>query len=140
MVIMSLKYTKNQLKYNFFLVNSMNYLLESSENKSVFGDLDILDVKETRQYMYRLSLEQAAEKQNSRTNNLGKLDILWRSNMGTKGQIQSSPLVRQVIFLFQIIYNNFETKRLFYIDSKVFVYIVNFDFILIKIIKSSKLL
>lgn len=74
----------------------MNYLFESSGNKSVFGDLDILDVKETRQYMYRLSLDQTIEKNTSRTNNLGKLDILWRSNMGTKGQIQSSPLVRQV--------------------------------------------
>lgn len=75
----------------------MNHLLESSEQKSVFGDLDILDIKETRQYMYRLSLDQTTEKNPSRTNNLGKLDILWRSNMGTKGQIQSSPLVRQVI-------------------------------------------
>lgn len=75
----------------------MNHLLESSEDKSVFGDMDILDVKETRQYMYRLSLDKTAEKNSSRTNNLGKLDILWRSNMGTKGQIQSSPLVRQVI-------------------------------------------
>lgn len=78
-------------------VNLMNHLLESAENKSVFGDFDILDVKETRQYMYRLSLDQSAEKNQPRTNNLGKLDILWRSNMGTKGQIQSSPLVRQVI-------------------------------------------
>ncbi|XP_022162797.1 trafficking protein particle complex subunit 13 [Myzus persicae] len=77
-------------------VNSMNHLLDSSEDKSVFGDMDILDVKETRQYMYRLSLDQTAEKNPTRTNNLGKLDILWRSNMGTKGQIQSSPLVRQI--------------------------------------------
>lgn len=75
----------------------MNHLLDCYENKSVFGDLDLLDVKETRQYMYKLSLDQAAEKNSSRTNNLGKLDILWRSNMGTKGQIQSSPLVRQVL-------------------------------------------
>lgn len=81
----------------------MNYLLESSEQKSVFGDLDILDIKETRQYMYRLSLDKTAEKNPSRTNNLGKLDILWRSNMGTKGQIQSSPLVRQVITDFYFI-------------------------------------
>lgn len=78
----------------------MNHLLENSENKSVFGDFDILDVKETRQYMYRLSLDQTAEINPPRTNNLGKLDILWRSNMGTKGQIQSSPLVRQVIIGF----------------------------------------
>lgn len=74
----------------------MNHLLEKSNNNSVFGDLDLLDVKETRQYMYRLCYDQNSEKQPSRTNNLGKLDILWRSNMGTKGQIQSSPLVRQV--------------------------------------------
>lgn len=77
-------------------VISMNHLLDSSDNKSIFGDMDILDVKETRQYMYRLSLDQTAEKNPTRTNNLGKLDILWRSNMGTKGQIQSSPLVRQI--------------------------------------------
>lgn len=88
----------------------MNHLLESSEKKSVFGDLDILDIKETRQYMYRLSLDQTVEKNPSRTNNLGKLDILWRSNMGTKGQIQSSPLVRQVIIDFYFI-NTF--KHLF---------------------------
>jgi trafficking protein particle complex subunit 13 len=81
----------------------MNHLLESSDNKSIFGDMDILDVKETRQYMYRLSLDQTAEKNPTRTNNLGKLDILWRSNMGTKGQIQSSPLVRQVINWFILI-------------------------------------
>lgn len=78
----------------------MNHLLESSEKKSVFGDFDILDVKETRQYMYKLSLDKIAEKNPLRTNNLGKLDILWRSNMGTKGQIQSSPLVRLVIIIF----------------------------------------
>ncbi|XP_050525243.1 trafficking protein particle complex subunit 13 isoform X2 [Daktulosphaira vitifoliae] len=77
-------------------VHSMNQLLETPYNKSVFGDLDLLDVKETRQYMYRLCYDQNSEKQPSRTNNLGKLDILWRSNMGTKGQIQSSPLVRQI--------------------------------------------
>lgn len=75
----------------------MNHLLDNSENKSVFGDLDLLDVKETRQYMYKLSLDETVEKNPSRINNLGKLDILWRSNMGTKGQIQSSPLVRQVL-------------------------------------------
>jgi len=84
----------------------MNHLLDSSENKSVFGDLDILNIKETRQYMYRLSLDQTVEKNPSRTNNLGKLDILWRSNMGTKGQIQSSPLVRQVIIII------FNTQRI----------------------------
>lgn len=75
----------------------MNHLLDYPEHKSVFGDLDLLDVKETRQYMYKLSLDETAEQNPSRTNNLGKLDILWRSNMGTKGQIQSSPLVRQVL-------------------------------------------
>lgn len=85
----------------------MNYLLQSSENKSVFGDLDILDVKETRQYMYRLSSVPTVEKSSSRTNNLGKLDILWRSNMGTKGQIQSSPLVRQVIVFFLKYYTKY---------------------------------
>lgn len=88
------------LRFFLFAVNSMNHLLGSSDDESVFGDLDILDVKETRQYMYKLSLDQAAEKITSRTNNLGKLDILWRSNMGTKGQIQSSPLVRQVLIDF----------------------------------------
>lgn len=80
-----------------FIVNSMNHILKNPENQSVFGELNILDVKETRQYMYRLCLDQTVEKNPSRTNNLGKLDILWRSNMGTKGQIQSSPLLRQVI-------------------------------------------
>jgi len=93
----------------------MNHLLDSSENKSVFGDLGILNIKETRQYMYKLSLDQTVEKNPSRTNNLGKLDILWRSNMGTKGQIQSSPLVRQVIIVFffntQRI-NTFQNRRI----------------------------
>jgi len=90
----------------------MNHQLDISKNKSVFGDLDILDVKETRQYMYKLSLDQTVEKNSSRTNNLGKLDILWRSNMGTKGQIQSSPLVRQVIFgCFFYTYRNKYTEK-----------------------------
>lgn len=83
----------------------MNHILKSPENQSVFGELDILDVKETRQYMYRLCLDKTVEKNPSKTNNLGKLDILWRSNMGTKGQIQSSPLLRQVICCFFFCYS-----------------------------------
>ena len=66
---------------------------------SVFGEINVLNPHDTRQYLYCLKPKSPPEKGDGRTpppNTIGKLDIVWRTNMGDRGRLQTSQFVRNV--------------------------------------------
>jgi len=53
----------------------------------------LLDLDSSHQFLYRL----IPKSDEARTaTSIGKLDIVWRTNMGDKGRLQTSQLQRQV--------------------------------------------
>ncbi|XP_045497939.1 trafficking protein particle complex subunit 13 [Colias croceus] len=77
-----------------FAVKSLN---ETSDGKSVFGEVTLLHPQESCQYLYCLSPKPniASDiKLIAAAKNIGKLDIVWRSNLGEKGRLQTSQLQR----------------------------------------------
>ena len=76
----------------------MNKVLPES-NLLVFGRMNVVNPHDTRQYLYCLK-----PKAEARTNpaalrqatSIGKLDIVWRTNMGDRGRLQTSQLQRMV--------------------------------------------
>lgn len=77
-----------------FIVNSLN---EVSDGVSVFGDVTLLQPQESCQYLYFLTPREHISKEIkllAAAKNIGKLDIVWRSNLGEKGRLQTSQLQR----------------------------------------------
>ncbi|XP_049873875.1 trafficking protein particle complex subunit 13 [Pectinophora gossypiella] len=77
-----------------FTVKSLN---EINDNVSVFGDVTLLQPQESCQYLYCLSPRESISKEIkllAAAKNIGKLDIVWRSNLGEKGRLQTSQLQR----------------------------------------------
>lgn len=72
--------------------------LDTNENgESIYGKVNVLDTGCSRQYLYYLRppaalLEDPKLMQNA--TNTGKLDIVWRSNLGERGRLQTSQLQR----------------------------------------------
>lgn len=66
---------------------------------SVFGPIDSMGPSEVRQYLYCLTPRpdvSADVRQMKNVTLIGKLDIVWRSNMAERGRLQTSPLQRMV--------------------------------------------
>ncbi|PIK44061.1 hypothetical protein BSL78_19078 [Apostichopus japonicus] len=87
-VISSSKYERNKHK---------SAMLTSLPN-SIFGAITYVNPMDTRQYLYRL---QAKPQQGSErgtftkgVSSIGKLDIVWKTNLGERGRLQTSPLQR----------------------------------------------
>lgn len=77
-----------------FTVTSLN---EINGGVSVFGDVTLLQPQESCQYLYCLTPREHISKEIkllSAAKNIGKLDIVWRSNLGEKGRLQTSQLQR----------------------------------------------
>lgn len=77
-----------------FTVKSLN---EDSDGLSVFGDVTLLQSQESCQYLYCLTPKDNISrdiKLIAAAKNIGKLDIVWRSNLGEKGRLQTSQLKR----------------------------------------------
>ncbi|CAH2229419.1 trafficking protein particle complex subunit 13 [Pararge aegeria] len=77
-----------------FTVKSLN---EDSDGLSVFGDVTLLQSQESCQYLYCLTPKDNILqdiKLIAAAKNIGKLDIVWRSNLGEKGRLQTSQLKR----------------------------------------------
>lgn len=77
-----------------FSVKSLN---EVSDGVSVFGDVTLLHPQESCQYLYCLTPKENISKEIkllAAAKNIGKLDIVWRSNLGEKGRLQTSQLQR----------------------------------------------
>lgn len=77
-----------------FTVRSLN---EINDNVSVFGEVTLLQPQESCQYLYCLTPRENISKDIkllAAAKNIGKLDIVWRSNLGEKGRLQTSQLQR----------------------------------------------
>lgn len=77
-----------------FTVQSLN---EFNDTCSVFGNVTLLQPQESCQYLYCLSPRENILKEIkllAAAKNIGKLDIVWRSNLGEKGRLQTSQLQR----------------------------------------------
>lgn len=77
-----------------FTVKSLN---ECGDGLSVFGDITLLQPQESCQYLYCLTPRENIAKEVkllAAAKNIGKLDIVWRSNLGEKGRLQTSQLQR----------------------------------------------
>ncbi|KAK0082107.1 hypothetical protein PV325_003353 [Microctonus aethiopoides] len=79
---------------HLFTVSTLNV---TNNGESIYGNVNLLDPKCSRQYLYclmpQLSLMKNPKMMHNATN-IGKLDIIWRSNMGERGRLQTSQLTR----------------------------------------------
>uniref|UniRef100_A0A8D0HC06 Trafficking protein particle complex subunit 13 n=1 Tax=Sphenodon punctatus TaxID=8508 RepID=A0A8D0HC06_SPHPU len=78
-------------------VAELNALSQGEESVSTFGTRTYLQPMDTRQYLYCLKPKQEfAEKAGviKGVTVIGKLDIVWKTNLGEKGRLQTSQLQR----------------------------------------------
>lgn len=76
----------------------MNKVLPDS-NSLVFGRMNVVNPHDTRQYLYCLKPREEARTNPAalrQATSIGKLDIVWRTNMGDRGRLQTSQLQRMV--------------------------------------------
>ena len=69
------------------------------EEMSVFGRINVVNPHDTRQYLYCLKPRKEARENPvtlRQATAIGKLDIVWRTNMGDRGRLQTSQLQRMV--------------------------------------------
>lgn len=67
--------------------------------ESVFGKTTLVQAQGVCQFLYCLTPNEklsADLKSLSGATNIGKLDIVWRSNLGERGRLQTSQLQRMV--------------------------------------------
>lgn len=70
-----------------------------NDSCSVFGDVNVIEKDASRQYLYCLSLQQnsiSTSKVKGDSISVGILDIVWRSNLGERGHLQTSTLQTMV--------------------------------------------
>ncbi|KAF9585799.1 hypothetical protein BGW38_000699 [Lunasporangiospora selenospora] len=72
------------------------------QKESIFGDHDYFAPNDVRQYLYVLTPKPGKEQLARTTNILGKMDILWRSQFGETGRLQTSQLTRKPVPLDEI--------------------------------------
>ncbi|XP_050699309.1 trafficking protein particle complex subunit 13-like [Eriocheir sinensis] len=80
----------------YFSVTSMNKISPCS-NTLVFGRMNVVNPHDTRQYLYCLKPRPEARSNPAalrQATSIGKLDIVWRTNMGDRGRLQTSQLQR----------------------------------------------
>ena len=71
--------------------------IEQEEKNLVFGHVNYLQPQDSRQYLFCLTPRNELRltyKQLKGTTHIGKLDIIWRTNLGDKGRLQTSQLQR----------------------------------------------
>ncbi|KAI8595114.1 hypothetical protein EDD21DRAFT_344906 [Dissophora ornata] len=69
--------------------------IKGNELVSIFGDHDYFAPNDVRQYLYVLTPKPGKELLAKTTNVLGKMDILWKSQFGETGRLQTSQLTRK---------------------------------------------
>ncbi|XP_053972328.1 trafficking protein particle complex subunit 13 isoform X2 [Hylaeus anthracinus] len=79
---------------HLFSVSTLN---TNKKGESIYGSVNVLDTDCSRQYLYclkpQLTLLKDLKMMHNATN-IGKLDIVWRSNLGERGRLQTSQLQR----------------------------------------------
>ncbi|KAL1513516.1 hypothetical protein ABEB36_002918 [Hypothenemus hampei] len=79
---------------HLFNVTCLN---KTPSNESIFGNITLLHTQNISQYLYCLTPNEKLTsdfKSLSGATNIGKLDIVWRSNLGEKGRLQTCQLQR----------------------------------------------
>ncbi|XP_039310064.1 trafficking protein particle complex subunit 13 isoform X2 [Solenopsis invicta] len=79
---------------HLFSVTTLN---TNNEGNSIYGNINLLDTGCSRQYLYCLKPQSSLlkdPKMMQNATNIGKLDIVWRSNLGERGRLQTSQLQR----------------------------------------------
>ena len=82
----------------YFYVESMDQVSSEGRKESVFGPVNRLDPTNIRSYLFRLSPKQECSnniKQMLNVTDIGKLDIMWTSSIGSKGRLQTTTLERE---------------------------------------------
>lgn len=80
----------------------MTTLNTNDEGQSIYGSVNQLDTGCSRQYLYCLKPQSSLlkdPKMMQNATNIGKLDIVWRSNLGERGRLQTSQLQRMVCYV-----------------------------------------
>ncbi|ROL48553.1 Trafficking protein particle complex subunit 13 [Anabarilius grahami] len=78
-------------------VTELNNVASGDESESTFGKMSYLQPLDTRQYLYCLKPKpEFAEKAGviKGVTVIGKLDIVWKTNLGERGRLQTSQLQR----------------------------------------------
>ena len=81
-----------------FKVTSLNHVEEDGDQELVFGKVNLLHPQDSRQYLFSLTPRNDLKvnfRQLKGATNIGKLDIIWRTNFGDRGRLQTSQLQRQ---------------------------------------------
>ncbi|KAE8738212.1 hypothetical protein FOCC_FOCC016318 [Frankliniella occidentalis] len=79
---------------HLFTVSALN---TSANGESVFGKVNVLQSQSSRQFLYCLAPQPSLTvdcRLLSGATNIGKLDMVWRSNLGERGRLQTSQLQR----------------------------------------------
>ncbi|XP_046661786.1 trafficking protein particle complex subunit 13-like isoform X1 [Homalodisca vitripennis] len=79
---------------HLFTVTALN---TKDDGESVFGQVNCVPANASRQFLYCLRPQDSLTadlRLLSGATNIGKLDIVWRSNMGERGRLQTSQLQR----------------------------------------------
>lgn len=80
-----------------YTVSELNQL-SNNTNCSIFGEITYVNPMDTRQYLYCLKAkpQQGSERGSfaKGVSSIGKLDIVWKTNLGERGRLQTSPLQR----------------------------------------------
>ncbi|XP_076237112.1 trafficking protein particle complex subunit 13 [Calliopsis andreniformis] len=82
---------------NLFSVSTQN---TNEMGESIYGSVNVLDTDCSRQYLYCLKPQSTLLKDPKMMHNatiIGKLDIVWRSNLGERGRLQTSQLQRMAL-------------------------------------------
>ncbi|XP_052284198.1 trafficking protein particle complex subunit 13-like isoform X2 [Dreissena polymorpha] len=82
---------------DLYHAQELNTLEAKHGGDNVFGKVDYLNSMDTRQYLYCLTPRPQlyeANKVLKGVTNIGKLDIVWKTNLGEKGRLQTSQLLR----------------------------------------------
>ncbi|XP_060576293.1 trafficking protein particle complex subunit 13-like isoform X2 [Ruditapes philippinarum] len=82
---------------NLYKSEELNSLEKKQGPGNVFGKVDYLNPMDTRQYLYCLAPKPEMYQENKvlkGVTNIGKLDIVWKTNLGEKGRLQTSQLLR----------------------------------------------
>ncbi|XP_043496995.1 trafficking protein particle complex subunit 13 [Polistes fuscatus] len=77
-----------------FNVSTLN---KNEKEESIYGKINLLDSNCSRQYLYCLKPQTSLQKDPKmmhNATNIGKLDIVWKSNLGERGRLQTSQLQR----------------------------------------------
>eukprot|EP00039_Didymoeca_costata_P020045 m.339839 g.339839 ORF g.339839 m.339839 type:complete len:411 (+) comp18997_c0_seq1:210-1442(+) len=67
---------------------------DTPEHSQVFGELAFLNSQDSRQYLYRLSPKSDLDTFKP-SNVVGKLEVIWKTNLGEQGRLQTSQLSRK---------------------------------------------